>query len=207
MKFKSFDLGLVDYDYALSKQKELFVEVYNGKLDSALITCRHNPVITMGRRGACANIRVSEDELKNKGIALQKTERGGDVTYHGPGQLVAYPIVNLSYFKRDIHFFLRGLEKKAISFLKFFGVRAEVRPGLTGVWWGEQKIASIGIAIRKWIAYHGLAINVKRDDLENFSLIRPCGMDITMTSLESVLGRFVSIEEASEVLRRGWQDD
>ena len=207
MRPQFFDLGLIDYEPALFKQRELFQQVSTGKLEAALITCRHNPVITMGRNASFANLRISSDELKNKGIGLFQAERGGDITYHGPGQLIAYPIINLSYFKRDIHFFLRKLEDYIIRFLGNFGISGQARSGLTGVWAGEQKIASIGVAIRKWISFHGLAINIKADDLENFSLIRPCGMDISMTSLESVLGKSIDFPELIEGLKRSWSDD
>jgi lipoate-protein ligase B len=195
MAIQLFDLGLVDYEQGLLRQREIFEAVYRGSLDSALITCRHYPVITYGRQAGLANLKVSEGELKSRGIELSKTERGGDITYHGPGQLLVYPILNLNYFKRDIHWYLRKLEELAIGALEEFGVFGQVKPGLTGVWWKEQKIASIGIAVRKWITFHGLALNIKKDDLENFSLIRPCGMDIKMTSVESVLGTRIAIEK------------
>jgi len=206
MKISLFDLGLVGYSEALTKQREIFSEVASGALDSALITCRHYPVITYGRQAAPANLRVSESELKNRGIELYKIERGGDITYHGPGQLVVYPILNLNYFKRDIHWYLRKLEELAVGVLEEFGVFGKVKPGLTGVWWRGEKIASIGIAIKKWITFHGLALNIKIDDLENFSLIRPCGMDIAMTSLESALRKAVEIDAVKEALKRRWEN-
>jgi lipoyl(octanoyl) transferase len=194
MQIKLFDLGLIGYEQALSKQQEVFAEVLRGSLDSALITCRHYPVITYGRQAGLTNLKVSQGELKSRGIELSKTERGGDITYHGPGQLMVYPILNLNYFRRDIHWYLRKLEELAMGLLEEFAVFGQVKPGLTGVWWQEQKIASIGIAIRKWITFYGFALNIKKDDLESFSLIRPCGMDIRMASVESVLGTRIAIE-------------
>jgi lipoate-protein ligase B len=188
MDLKIIDLGLVSFQEAYLLQKELFREVKTGVLDKALVVCRHYPVITCGRGAKRSNIIASPDELKNKGIAVYEVERGGDVTYHGPGQLTIYPVFNLSYFKKDINWFLRYLEGLIISSLNEFGVKGERRAGLTGVWVGERKIASIGIAIRNWITFHGLSVNIKRDDLANFSLIRPCGMDIMITSLESERG-------------------
>jgi len=140
-------------------------------------------------------------------------ERGGGVTYHGPGQLIAYPVLNLNYLKKDIHFFLRQLEELAIELLSDFGIKGLRYKGLTGVWidkscpflnnaydssekgLDKQKIVSIGIAIRNWITFHGMSINVKKDDLDNFSLIKPCGMDIEMTSLESILHRDIEIDD------------
>jgi lipoate-protein ligase B len=161
----------------------------------------------LGRQAKKLNIKASGDELKKRGIPLYETERGGDVTYHGPGQLVVYPILNLDYFKRDIHLFLRRLEELAIQVLSDFGISGQRRPELTGVWVGDEKIVSIGIAIRNWITYHGLTLNIKKDDLPNFSLIRPCGMDIMMTSLESVLGKEVLIDSVKEILIRRLQND
>lgn len=188
---KIVDLGLIDYNAALEYQRLVFSEVKKGAYDSCLIICSHNPVITLGRQASRKNILVGKDELQAKGIQLIEVERGGDVTYHGPGQLVVYPVFDLNYFKKDIHFFLRQLEKAAIDFLSDFGIAATRRLGLTGVWFGSKKIASIGICIRNWITFHGMSINIKNDDLKNYSLIRPCGMDIEMVSLETALGRQV----------------
>lgn len=194
MQFKVFDLGLVDFKKAWDFQREIFLEVKNNNLPSGLILCRHYPVITLGRLASKKNILISEGDLKNKGIRLYEIERGGDVTYHGPGQLVIYPIFNLIYFKRDIHLFLRKLEEVVIQTLGSFGILSERKLNLTGVWVGNKKIASIGVAIKNWIAYHGLAINIKNEDLTNFSLIRPCGLNIEMTSLETVLNKDIKID-------------
>ncbi|OGX18294.1 MAG: lipoyl(octanoyl) transferase, partial [Omnitrophica WOR_2 bacterium RBG_13_44_8b] len=114
--------------------------------------------------------------------------RGGDVTYHGPGQLTVYPIFDLKYFRKDINFFLRFLEQVTIDFLADFAIIGERVPGSTGVWVENKKIASIGIAVRNWITFHGLSINIKSGDLDNFHLIKPCGRDIEMTCLETELG-------------------
>ncbi|MDD2679467.1 MAG: lipoyl(octanoyl) transferase LipB [Candidatus Omnitrophica bacterium] len=195
MPLKVIDLGLVDFEAAWAKQKELFREVQEGDLRAGLIVCQHYPVITVNRRIGRKNILASQEELKNKGIAVYEVERGGDVTYHGPGQLIAYPVFNLNYFKKDIHWFLRYLEDLIIRSLSDAGIKGERSNGLTGVWVGRLKIASIGIAIRNWITFHGLSINVKNSDLTNFSLIRPCGMDIMITSIESETGLPVSIGE------------
>ncbi|MCM8800743.1 MAG: lipoyl(octanoyl) transferase LipB [Candidatus Omnitrophica bacterium] len=207
MESKIFDLGLVDFASARRFQQEIFQQVKDGILKSALIICSHYPVITLGRNYKEQNIKVNLQKLKKMNIKVVKTERGGDVTYHGPGQLIAYPIFNLVYLKKDIHWYLRALEKLIIDVLAEFGIFARRIPRLTGVWVKEDKIASIGIAIKNWVTFHGLAINVKEDDLFNFSLIRPCGMDIIMTSVESVLKKRVSIDEVKLVLTRRWQDD
>lgn len=204
---KILDLGLADFPEAWHFQKKTFQEVKNGFYQSALILCRHYPVITLGKQADKKNILASPEQLKNKGIRIYKVERGGDVTYHGPGQLMIYPIVNLTYFKPDIHLFLRNLEEVTLRILSEFGIKAERKAGFTGVWVEGGKIASIGIAIKNWITYHGLALNIKSDDLDNFSLIRPCGLDIMMISMESVLGREIDIGKVKEILKRSWQDD
>ena len=194
MLLKLIDLGLLDFDYAWQKQKEVFLAVRDGALAPSVIFCRHYPVVTLGSTAARENILVSEAELKDRGIQLYKIERGGDVTYHGPGQLIVWPILDLRFFKKDIHFYLRYLEEIAIDLLVDFGIKGQRLAGFTGVWVGKRKIASIGIAIKHWISFHGLSLNIKQEDLVNFKLIRPCGMDIEMTSLEGELGRQIEID-------------
>jgi len=194
MEFKVFDLGLIYFKKAWEFQRKIFQDVKSGLLESGLILCQHYPVITLGRTANKKNILASEQELKMRGITISEIERGGDVTYHGPGQLMAYPIFNLNYLKKDIHLFLRQLEGITITLLSDFGIEASRYQGLTGVWVGKEKIASIGIAIRNWITFYGLSINIKKDDLDNFRFIRPCGMDIEMTSLETVLNRDIKID-------------
>lgn len=198
MDFKVFDFGLIDFKRAECVQKEIFQNVKEGFLESALIICQHYPVITIGRTGHKKNVLLSENELKIRQITVYQIQRGGDVTYHGPGQLNVYPIFNLNYLKKDIHLFLRYLEDLIINLLSDFGIKGSRYPGLTGVWVDKQKIASIGIGIRNWITFHGLSINIKKNDLDNFSLIRPCGMDIEMTSLETILDRDVEISLVKE---------
>lgn len=200
MEFRVFDLGLVDFQKAWQFQRKLFTDLKTGSCTSTLILCQHPPVITLGRLADKKNILASKQELKNKGIQIYEIERGGDVTYHGPGQFMAYPVFNLNHFKKDINWFLRQLEEVVIHFLSDFGIRAARYHGLTGVWVNRQKIASIGIAIKNWITFHGLSINIKKDDLNNFKLLRPCGMDIEMTALETVLGRNIEIESLKRSL-------
>jgi len=189
MKFELFNLGLIEYLKAGDFQKEIFIRVKERSLGSALIICRHYLVITLGRRANAANILASPQELTKSSIQVRRIERGGDVTYHGPGQLIAWPVFNLQYLKKDIHWFLRGLEEVIIGLLSEFGVQAQRQSGLTGVWIGREKISSIGLAIKNWITFHGLSLNIKRNDLTNFSLIRPCGMNIRVTALENILNR------------------
>lgn len=182
MEFSTLDLGLVDYETSLSIQQELARDISLGKRASTLLLCEHNPIITLGRLADKNNILGHEEEFKARGIAIKNTTRGGDVTLHLPGQLVAYPVFDLRLLGRDLHCFLRGLERAAVLLLRGYGIGAETKSGLTGVWSGNKKIASIGIAVSRWIAYHGMSINVDCD-LDLFSLIRPCGQDIMMTSI------------------------
>lgn len=200
MEFKVFDLGLIDFKSAWGIQKKIFADVKAGLINSAVLLCRHYPVITLGRKADKKNILVSDNELKTKGIAVYEIERGGDVTYHGPGQITVYPVFNLWFYKKDIHLFLRQLEKVVIDLLSDFGIIARRHQGRTGVWVGEEKISSLGITIKDWISFHGVSINIKKDDLINFGLIRPCGMDIQMTSLENILQRDVEIENIRDRL-------
>ncbi len=213
MELELFDLGLTDYPQAWELQKSVFLRVKQKELFSALILCRHLPVITLGRSGKRENILASDTQLKKLNIKTYEIERGGDVTYHGAGQLCIYPIINLNYFKKDINWFLRSFEILLIDVLAEFGIKTQTLPGLTGIWTTPlrqstnmlpEKIASIGIAIKNWITFHGASLNVKNDDLANFSLIRPCGMDIIMTSMENVVGGEVKIDKVKEILIRRW---
>jgi lipoate-protein ligase B len=206
MEFKLFDLGLVDFQSAWDFQKDVFLQVKQKKISYALILCQHRPTITMGRRSHKENILVNKEDLQRLNIGVYEIERGGDVTYHGPGQLCVYPIVNLAYFKKDIHWYLRSLEVVLLEALYEFGIEAQTKAGLTGVWVRQAKIASIGIAIRNWITLHGISLNIKQDDLKNFCLIRPCGLDIIMTSMEGILGKKVEIDRVKEILLRRWYE-
>jgi lipoate-protein ligase B len=179
--------------------------VRDGKIGHALLLCRHKPVITFSRSAERENVLVSNEDLRSKGIELIETDRGGDVTYHGPGQLTVYPVFNLNKLKKDIHLYLRNLEGRIIATLKVLGIPAIAREGLTGVWVGERKIASIGIGVKNWITYHGFTLNVKAEDLDNFSLIRACGMDIMMTSVESESGKGIRIELVKDILIKEMQ--
>lgn len=199
MEFRAFNLGLVDFKKAWQFQIDIFEEVRRNSFNAALILCRHHPVITVGRQGRKENIKIPLHELQKKGIHIFEIERGGDVTYHGPGQLIAYHVFNLSYFSKDIHLFLRQLEGLCIDFLCDFGIKGQRRDGLTGVWVAKSKIASIGIAIRNWVTFHGISINIKNDDLDNFEFIKPCGMDLEMTSVETILGKDIESGLANEL--------
>lgn len=206
MEFKLFDLGLMDYQSAWALQRSVFSQVKQKQITSALILCQHKPIITMGRQSHKENILVNQKDLKRLNLRTYEIERGGDVTYHGPGQLCVYPIVNLTYFKKDIHSFLRSLEVLILEVLSEFGIKAETKVGLTGIWIKEKKIASIGIAIRNWITFHGASLNIKEDDLVNFCLIRPCGLDIIMTSMEGALGKEVKFDQVKQAFVRRWYE-
>ena len=206
MDYKLFDLGLVAYSRAWDFQKDIFRQVKDKKLIYALILCEHPPTITLGRSSKIENILVNQERLKQLGIEVYHVERGGDVTYHGPGQLCVYPIVNLSYFKRDINWYLRSLEALLLDTLSDFTIKARRHPGLTGIWVRQNKIASIGISIKNWISFHGMSLNIKKDDIANFSLIRPCGMDIIMSSMEHFLKKEVGLNQVKKALIRRWYE-
>lgn len=206
MQFEIYDLGLTDFKAAWDFQKKAFSSVKNNDYDHALIFCQHFPVITLGRRANKDNLLVHEKELARRGIEICEIERGGDVTYHGPGQLTVYPVLNLGLLRKDIHKYLRYLENVILDLLCAFDINAGVTPVLTGVWVGNRKVASIGVAIRNWITFHGFSINIKKDDLANFKLIRPCGMDIEMTSIEEILGKSIEVAQVKQKLIQIFKD-
>lgn len=191
------DLGLIDFSLAWEFQKQTLQEVIPGRIPDTLILCEHHSIITLGRLAKAENILATAEQLKRQGIAVLRINRAGDVTFHGPGQLVAYPVFDLNRHGRDIHGFLRKLEEVVIDFLEYFAINGLSKPGFTGVWVENSKIASIGIGIKQWVSFHGLAVNVAID-LKNFALIRPCGLDINMTSLEKRTGNAVSMDLVKE---------
>lgn len=176
------------YRDAEARQEHLVAQRRRWPYD-LLILLEHPPVITLGRSAGQANLLWSTETLKSAGIDCATSRRGGDITLHAPGQLVGYPIVDLTCCGKDIHRFLRRLEKVLILTLADFGLAGEARPGQTGVWTHGRKIASIGLAVRRWISYHGFALNID-NDLKTFQSIVPCGLPgVTMTSMASELGR------------------
>ena len=191
-------LGIVDYRKAYELQKRLLREHLQGRGSNFLLLLQHKPVITIGRSGSRTNILASKLALEAEGIEIHEIERGGDVTYHGPGQLTGYPIIDLRCFKKDIHWYLRQLEEVIIRVLAGYGIAGERMEGYTGVWVGNEKVAAIGVAVRRWITYHGFALNV-HPDMSHFGMIRPCGItDKGVSSLEKLLGYRVDMEEVSE---------
>ena len=192
--------GLIDYPQALELQHELLARRVAGEVPDTVILCQHPSVITVGRgRGAPAGARHPRTGAP---IPVVEVGRGGQATWHGPGQLVGYPIVDLHPLGPDLHAFLRRLEQLIIATLERFDLPACRRPGLTGVWVAERKIASIGIAVRRWVSYHGFALNVE-PDLEAFRAISPCGLDAgVMTSMQRELGeRAPSLAEVQAEMR------
>jgi len=191
------DLGPRAYGEALAVQRRLVERVRAARDERAyLVLVEHDPpVITLGRRRGAEHILAGEEELAGLGIEVHPSTRGGDVTYHGPGQLVGYPILRVDRHGRDVHRYLRDLEEVLIRVLGRFGVAGGRQEGLAGVWVGGEKIAALGIAVTRWVSYHGFALNVC-PDLAHFRTIVPCGIrDRAVTSLSAVLGRPVVVEE------------
>lgn len=182
---KTVDWGRTAYREAWERQLELVEERRQGGGADTLVLTEHNPVYTIGvRQGADAHLVWTEAMLEKQGIEVVKTNRGGDITYHGPGQIVGYPIMSLQE-KRDLHAYLRDLEEVLIRTVGHFGIQAVRREGKTGIWIEDRKIAAIGVAVKSWITYHGFALNVN-PDLGHFSGIIPCGItDGSVTSLEN----------------------
>jgi lipoyl(octanoyl) transferase len=192
-------LGLVEYQSALDLQADLVGQRKQGLIPDQLLLLEHPPVITLGARNhnSRANVRETPEALALKGVALFETGRGGDVTYHGPGQLVGYPILELPVDRRDVHRYVRDLEEVLIQAVSDFGIGAARIPGLTGIWVGDRKLAAIGVRISRWVTSHGFALNVSTD-LSHFELIVPCGIaDKGVTSMERLLGRLVPMDEVA----------
>lgn len=185
------------YDEALDVQKQLVEERRAQRIPDQLLLLQHPPVITLGvkARGDRSHVLADAAALAEEGVTLVETGRGGDVTFHGPGQLVGYPILDLNPDRRDVHRYVRDLEEVMIRMAADFGVSAGRIPGLTGAWVGDEKIAAIGVRIARWITSHGFAFNVVTD-LRQFQLIVPCGIgDKGVTSLERLLGRPVPMDD------------
>jgi lipoate-protein ligase B len=188
--------GCVEYRRALELQLFRVDCRARGETPDTLLLLTHPHVYTFGRTGQLANLLVAEEDLLREGISVERVARGGDVTYHGPGQLVGYPIVLLA--RPDVHRFVRCLESALIEALAVFGVPSRRIEGMTGVWVGEKKIASIGVGVKRWITYHGFALNVTTD-LSYFRRIHPCGLrGREATSLAEITGKVVPMDEVRE---------
>lgn len=165
----------VSYKEGLELQKKAFDIVNSGKTDGILLLLQHKPVITIGKSGGKENLLVSKENLDKLGIEVYETTRGGNITYHGPGQLVSYPILNLNKFNKDAHLYLRQLEEVIIRTLKEYDIKAGRKIKYTGVWVDDAKIAAIGVALRRWITKHGFSFNISVNK-DHFALINPCGI-------------------------------
>ena len=200
----TLDWGLTSYREARQRQEDLVVQRLAGEIGDTLVFTEHAPVFTVGlRSGAEKHLVWDAGRLAREGVEVVKTNRGGDITYHGPGQIVGYPIVSLAP-RQDLHAYLRLLEQVLINAVGSLGLAGGRRPGKTGIWIGTRKIAAIGVAVRRWTAYHGFALNVE-PDLAHFTGIVPCGIgaaDGTVTSMSAELGRPVPLAEVKAVLAR-----
>lgn len=197
-------LGLVPYEEALRVQRALVEERRAGRVPDLLLLLQHPAVLTLGVKGdgGRSHIVATPEHLAAHGIAVHETGRGGDVTFHGPGQIVGYPILDLTPDRCDVHRYVRDVEELLIRACAEYGVQATRVAGLTGAWVGADKIAAIGVRISRWITSHGFAFNVSTN-LDHFQLIVPCGIsDRGVTSLERVLQRRVTVDEVEDVLVR-----
>ena len=214
---RTIDLGRIAYSEAAALQQRLVAARKIGAVPDLLLFCEHPHVITLGRNGKREHLRVSDGLLHQKGVEFHHTDRGGDITYHGPGQIVGYPILDLNGMRRDVVWYVRRLEDSMIRATSRFGIRALRVPGRTGVWvkadadnkagaGGEEKLAAIGVRISRWVTSHGFAYNVSTD-LRFFDLITPCGIaGCRATSLEKLLGIPVARADAVARLIAGFSE-
>lgn len=195
-KLDVYKLGTVPYRDALELQHALLELRKEGKAGDSLILLEHPHTLTTGRRGNMDNLLVYKDALEKKGVHFEIISRGGDITYHGPGQIVGYPIIDLTTRGRDVHRYLRDLEEVLIHTLANYGMEARRVEGVTGVWVKWHKIASIGVGVKRWLTYHGFALNVNTD-LSYFDMIVPCGIkDVRMTSIQRWLAKREQVDMA-----------
>ena len=198
------DCGRTRYEPARLAQEALVAQRLAGEIGDTLVFTEHDPVFTVGlRTGAEQHLVWDAARLAAEGVEVVKTNRGGDITYHGPGQLVGYPIVSLSA-RQDLHAYLRFLEDVLINSVGTLGLVATRRPGLTGIWIGPRKVAALGVAVRRWVTYHGFALNVNAH-LPHFAGIVPCGIaasDGTVTSLHAELGQTHDLAEVKTIVAR-----
>ncbi len=200
-------LGRIDYADALALQQSLHDARKRDEAPDTLLLLEHPHVITLGRAANPANILADEQTRTEKSVELFETGRGGDVTYHGPGQLIGYPIISLAPDRQDVRRYVRDLQEVLVRTARDFGVEAEPRGGeFVGVWVGEEKLAAIGIRISRWVTMHGFAFNVTTN-LDYFNLIIPCGIpDHGVTSLAKILNRKIELEAVAEAVRKHFGD-
>jgi lipoate-protein ligase B len=195
-----------DYNEAWKLQSDIVSARVNGIIDTDIILFLEHPtVFTLGRRGGLGHLLVSEEFLKTSGIPIVHVERGGNITFHGPGQLVAYPIVNLKARSIGVVDFVEALEDVMLGTVRTWGIAAERNPANRGIWVGNNKMGSIGLAIRKGVSFHGLALNVNID-LTPFSWIQPCGLQgVCMTSMKQELGREMSMDDVCAAVKKQFE--
>jgi lipoyl(octanoyl) transferase len=192
------NMGLVEYGKAWDLQKKLHALRLRQEIPDVLLLLEHPPTVTIGKSGSPMNVLAPTEKLVEMGISLFFIERGGDVTYHGPGQLVAYPIIDLRKRGKDIYRFVTDLEEVMIRAVRDFSVEAGRDPGHRGVWVGRKELGAIGISVRRWVTMHGLALNVTTN-LEHFALINPCGfIDRQATSMAACLSTHVTLDAVRE---------
>lgn len=188
------DLGIKDYNETWELQKKVHADKINGNNEDFLFTVQHNHVYTLGKTGSRNHILISDEDMKKKGISYYEIDRGGDITYHGPGQLVAYPVLDLNNYYKDTHRYLRELEECVILTLNDIGIKGHREEEYTGVWVGEEKICAIGIKVSRWITMHGIAFNINTD-LSYFDKIIPCGIfHKGVTSIKKITGTDADFE-------------
>lgn len=204
------NLGVKPFQEVWDLQRLLRKErIENPELPGVILLCEHDPVITKGKSTQSTNLLLPEEEITSKGISVESIERGGDVTYHGPGILVGYPILNLNNWKRDVHWYMRSLEEVIIQTLCEFEIEGIRIPGKTGVWVstqnGERKIASIGVHLSKWVTLHGFAINVESKPPFGFSMINPCGFkSLEITWMKEESGMLIGIESIFSIVEENF---
>jgi len=205
MNLLAAQLGLVPYAIALELQRDLARRRIAGEIDDdILLLLEHPPVVTLGRTAKEAHIVSSPERLRARGVEVHEVERGGDVTFHGPGQLVGYPIFDLKRHRQDLHWYLRQVEEALIVALRELGIEADRHTGYTGVWTQGRKIASIGVHARDWVTWHGFALNVTTD-LSYFDLIVPCGIpQVQMTSVAREIGGDIAMDRMGDVVTRAF---
>ncbi|MCC7430219.1 lipoyl(octanoyl) transferase LipB [bacterium] len=195
-----YSLGIEDYEKTWELQKKLQAKRIDGKIGDLLLLLEHPHTFTLGKSGSETNLLLNEKGLQKNNVKFFRIERGGDITYHGPGQLVGYPILDLNFYKADLHFYLRNLEEVIIQTLAFFGIFGEKIEGLTGVWVNNAKVCAMGINTKKWVTMHGFALNIFCN-LDFFDKIIPCGITgKSVTSMEKLLEKKLTREEVEVVL-------
>jgi len=206
MKCECIDLGRMGYDEAYKTQRRYIAHVKAKRKKEYLLFVEHKNVFTLGRGADWKNLLVDKDQDQSSGIDIVETDRGGEITYHGPGQIVCYPILNMQAHYKDVHRYMHDLEDIAIRTLSEYGIASERVDGRVGVWTETGKICSVGVGFTKWITYHGLALNANVD-LKYFDMINPCGFkDINITSMQYILNKKIDINDVKQIMIKKFQE-